>query len=147
MSDISARENPRPADPMEVFREMAQRSPRRAGANTETVVQLFPSNGLSQRTTGTDLVDVRAFAETIVSDATALMSRLEQIESFSGPLQDEDSVPIATVLRSGAAIVGGFALLCVVGTGLTGTVLLHPLLAWSLILMSVGFYAMGKVRN
>ncbi|MHC2625070.1 hypothetical protein ACVIW2_007102 [Bradyrhizobium huanghuaihaiense] len=147
MTDSSAGESARRSETIEVLRQLAQKPQRRAGLSTETVEQIFPS-GLSQRTTGTDLVDVRAFAETIMFDATALVSRLEQMEHRADLALDEDrdKVSVASVLQGGAAVAASFAGVCLVGNHFSSTLLIHPLLGWLLIFSSIGFFAMGKVR-
>jgi hypothetical protein len=149
MSDTSSNETARP-DPLQGLRELAANPRLVKGANTETVIEFGRLNASSNATiTATSLVDVRALAESVMFDATLLVSRLDllpEAEPQVAPYPRE-SVAVSTVLQGAAAVTGAFALVCVVGTRATGTVLLHPLIALFLIVMSIGFYLMGRVRH
>jgi hypothetical protein len=153
MSDTSRDEAPAPSnDPLFGLRELAN-SPRLLKAsNTQTTVFEFVGRIPASNTASTSIMDVRGLAETVMFDATRLVARLDELAPHSNQidqvtLSEADRVSVAVVLRGGAVITAAFAVLCLVGTQFTGAVLLHPLLAWFLILGSLGFYLMAKVRH
>jgi hypothetical protein len=150
MTDTSSDEAPRPGnDTVQALKELAN-SPRLLKvANTAPIVQVGGSVS-STNTSATNILDVRQLAETVMFEATRLVATLDEF----GPEQvdqtaraEADMVPISAVLRGGAAITAAFAFVCIAGTQVSGTVFLHPLLAWFLILASIGFYLMAKVKR
>jgi hypothetical protein len=82
-------------------------------------------------------------------DATALVAQLDLLDAprEQAVARAPDVVAVSAVLKGGAAVTAAFAVVCIVGSHASGTVLLHPLLAWVLALMSSGFYLMGRVKN
>jgi hypothetical protein len=104
-------------------------------------------------------------AETAAArDIAAYLLRLE-VERQFGPLRTEleavrkelelqmaqqsvtqrDFVSRTAVMRDGAIIVGAGALVCWLGTLLSGTVLVHPLISIMLLVGSLAFYFMSKL--
>ena len=56
-------------------------------------------------------------------------------------------VTVSSVLRGGSIIVGASTLLALVGTVLSGTVIIHPLLSLMLLISSVAFYLMSRLER
>ena len=152
MTDTSSDRTPGLSnDNLQALKELAN-SPRVLnGANTRTLVELTAIKSSSSNIAPTTLVDVRELAESVMFGATSLVAKLDQIdldaaETARGASPEQDTVAISKVLRGGAAITLAFAIVCLVGTQMSGTILLHPMLAWLLILASIGFYLMGRVK-
>jgi hypothetical protein len=82
-------------------------------------------------------------------DSTKLVSIIENQQQALNPPKiaapTDDLVPVATVMRGGSALVGGFALVCSMGSALSGTILIHPLLSAILVVSSIGFFVMSLV--
>ena len=104
--------------------------------------------GNSIRTRGsaaTEVTDIRAIAEGLMFDTTRLVSIIEA--QHPRPLETaepvEEMVSVVKVLRRGSALAGSFAIVCGVGTALSGSTLIHPLLAVILLLSSLGFFLMS----
>jgi len=117
-------------------------------ANTETTLDLTGIRAPSSNATSTSLVDVQALAEQLMFQATTLVTTIEQLDrtmTVEVGRSADDTVEVSAVLKGGAAVAFSFALMCMIGNQISGTILLHPLLAWLLILSSIGFYLMGKV--
>ena len=88
-------------------------------------------------------------AESVMFDATRMVAILDSIrhpvpaENLAAEQQQADVVSIKAVLRVGAAVTGTFAVVCGLGNILSGTMLLHPLIAVLLVVGSIGFYLMS----
>ncbi len=109
--------------------------------------------GNSFRTRGvaaTEVTDIRAIAEGLMFDTTKLVSIIEAqsartSETTAAPI--EKMVPVVKVLRGGSALTGSFAAVCGVGSALSGTTLMHPLLAAILLISSLGFFLMSLMPS
>jgi hypothetical protein len=84
-----------------------------------------------------NLEPLRAELDALRSQVTASMSARQTI----------DTVSRTEVMRSGALIVGVTAAACWIGTVLSGTVLIHPLISVLLMIASVAFYGMSKLER
>jgi hypothetical protein len=71
--------------------------------------------------------------------------RSHGIAPMTEPVARAETVPLKSVLRGGALIVGASTLLAWVGTILSGTLIIHPLLAAMLLLSSLAFYLMSRL--
>jgi hypothetical protein len=117
-------------------------------ANTQTKLDFETGATVSPSGT-TGLTDLHALAESVMFDATRMVAILDNsreephVEKSAVRVENADLISIKSVLRAGAAVVGAFAAVCWVGTLLSGTVLLHPLIAVLLIAASIGFYIMS----
>jgi hypothetical protein len=150
MTDLSNEPSGTPKDdPLQALRELAN-SPRLLTiANTQTTFETVRT-GLVNETSATTIVNVRELAESVMFDATRLVTKLDELsprQTGEAIQSQSDMVSIPSVLRGGAAVTLAFALVCMVGTQLSGTVFLHPLLAGLLIVSSLGFYLMASLKK
>jgi hypothetical protein len=122
-----------------------------SGAATQTKFNA-PATTSASAVSTTLVADIHALAENLMFDATKLVAVLdsshEQIREAKISEKRSELVSVEAVLRAGAAVTGGFAIVCGLGTYLGGVVLLHPLLALLLLVASLGFYLMSLLpRN
>jgi hypothetical protein len=115
-------------------------------ANSQTKLDFLATVvGSPSGTTG--VTDLHALAETIMFDATRMVSILDSrdphLEKRTIGGENAELVSIKNVMRGGAAVAGAFAAVCGLGTLLSGTVLLHPLIAVLLLASSIGFFTMS----
>jgi hypothetical protein len=137
---------PSQPDPLKALEEVIS-SPRITyGANTRTTYefsQLLEFRGPS----ATTVTDIHELAENIMFDTTRLVSELDKIRPAqavdAAPSSRNELVTIVSVLQGASAVTLAFSILCGVGSLMSGTVLLHPLLALVLIVSSAGFLAMS----
>lgn len=104
--------------------------------------------GNSIRTRGTaatEVTDIRAIAEGLMFDSTRLVSLIEaqNLRLLEAAEPVEEMVSVARVLRVGSALTGSFAVVCSAGSALSGSTLIHPLLAAILLVSSMGFFFMS----
>ncbi len=127
-----------------------------SGANTVSLritdFRVPYGTGNSIRTRGsaaTEVTDIRAIAEGLMFDTTRLVSIIEAQKPRSLETAEpiEEMVSVVKVLRGGSALTGSFAIVCGVGTALSGITLIHPLLAAILLVSSLGFFFMSLVPS
>jgi hypothetical protein len=127
-----------------------------SGANTLSFrmvdVGATYGSGSSFRTRGsaaTEVADIRSIAEGLMFDTTKLVSIIEAQSARPAKITEpvEEMVPVVKVLRGGSALIGSFAVVCSVGSALSGSTLIHPLLAAILFVSSLGFFFMSLVPS
>lgn len=74
-----------------------------------------------------------------------LQAEEKRIKEMAAAQRSADLVTRTAVIRGASIIVGALTLLCWVGTMLSGTVFVHPLLSTMLFISSIVFYLMSKV--
>ncbi len=130
----------------EVLRVIQDSPYRLSGVATQTRVQWAVPRTI-QGSSSTAVTDLHTLAEGLMVDATRMVALLERPREAGREHARTDLVSMKSVVQAAAAVTGAFALFCGVGTFLSGTVLLHPVIALLLLSASVGFYTMSLVRR
>jgi hypothetical protein len=78
-----------------------------------------------------------------------LLAEEKRINAMAAAQQQTggDVVSRTAVIRGGALMVGITTAVCWLGTALSGTVLIHPLISSMLMIASVAFYGMSKLEK
>jgi hypothetical protein len=103
------------------------------------------------------LVAAKSSHEAAVSKANAsllagvqhLLAEEKRIKEMAATQQHQarDSVSRTAVIRNGAWLVGVTTVVCWLGTVLSGTIFIHPLISTLLLLASIAFYVMSRLDS
>jgi hypothetical protein len=112
-------------------------------ANTASPVRVSIYTGAVAVRPRLDLLTESAALQVLGDDVTRLMKSVLDVELETVEARTETRISVSQVLRGGAAIASGFALMCLVGTMASGVPLMHPLLAILILIGGIGFASMS----